>query len=136
MNEKTKIPPLPALDIDAVIHPDGLRMRHLGERRVVWALIHHLENMGFKLLKVDEWALGGTLPVDDGGRVLTVPSPRAAMEIIFNLDECHLHFAKEGGPNRWVFLVMGNDPEEVICDYTCAGGFDTVMATFDPASHV
>lgn len=65
-------------------------------------------------------AAGHTLLlVDDGGEEITVTTEKAAIEAITAVDQAHLYVTLPGGESTgWVFFVLGNDPDEVVCDYT------------------
>lgn len=41
-----------------------------------------------------------------------------AMALLNNLDEAYLNVVLPDGSNGWIRFVMGNDPEEVVCDHT------------------
>lgn len=61
--------------------------------------------------------------VDDREEQTKVKTESEAIETITGVDEAFLHVnrGKVGdlGPERgYVFFVLGNDPEEVACDYT------------------
>lgn len=91
----------PALDIDAYMAErfgQKNSPRNLLERRVVWNLLKHLEAAGWHVRSVH-----------DGEELTIVSTPKAAMELVFNLDDCRLHFSKV--PYRaahTVVLVLGN----------------------------
>jgi hypothetical protein len=113
------------LDIDRILGPVSARGKV--ERRIAYALIKGLGIAGFDLLGVY-----------DGDEYVKTSSVRAAMELIFNLDESFIYFRKPGnGMSRhYVFLVLGNgDGTEVITDYsytdTDPDGFDAFMKAFD-----
>lgn len=118
----------PALDHDAKmkkefghdVHPRG-RI----ERRIVWDLLHHLERSGFTIHSVH-----------DGDDELKVATKEQAMEEMFNLDDCHLFFVKEGAEGaRWLRLVFGNGyGEECISDYGMSpvAGWNEAMEAFKP----
>lgn len=89
----------PALDIDALLWKrEPMHARARLERRIVWNLLKHLEAAG--------WHVSG---VWDGEERTTVASPKEAMELVFNLDDSHLYFAKV--PYRrghTVVVILGN----------------------------
>ncbi len=101
-----------------------LSPRSRQERRVVWSLFLHLEARGWKVVEVE-----------DGYEETKVESSIDAMELIFNLDEARVRFANEAGANHVVFLVRGNEPFEVVADYTFSrkgtDDFEAVMDAFD-----
>jgi hypothetical protein len=58
------------------------------------------------------------LEVFDGEDTIRVKSEREAIEAITAVDDATLFVHKRGDDrNPWVRFVMGNDPEEVICDH-------------------
>lgn len=89
----------PALDIDAILFarepmPAPCRL----ERRIVWNLLQHLQAAGWHVRSVH-----------DGDELTIVSSQKEAMELVFNLDECRLHFSKV--PYRLahtVVVILGN----------------------------
>lgn len=53
--------------------------------------------------------------VDDGEELTSASTERSILELVFNLDQCHL-LTEDGS---WVWLVLGNpDPGDFIVDYT------------------
>lgn len=59
--------------------------------------------------------------VDDGGdEKVPVTTEPEAIDAIMAVDVSWLHVKRTDGrfDNGYVFFVLGNDPEEVICDHT------------------
>lgn len=63
--------------------------------------------------------------IENGEEEVYVHSEKEAMEAIFAVDECYVFLSKESWlplsalkPTQWVRFVLGNDPDEVVCDYT------------------
>jgi hypothetical protein len=57
--------------------------------------------------------------VNDGEETIHVKNETEAIEAITAVDCAHLYVQlPDGKTNGWVFFVLGNDPEEVVCDYT------------------
>lgn len=60
--------------------------------------------------------------VDNGEDVIKTPNETSMLAEIFAVDMCHAFFRREsegpGGALGYLFVVLGNDPEEVIADYT------------------
>ena len=117
---------IPDLDHDAMMLREfGNKVGPIGriERRVVAALCAHL-------------AIGGWKPceVNDGDERTPVEDAKSAMELIFNLDDAWLVFAK-GKHRHWVRFVMGNSGWDVINDWSFshgdADGFSKAMDAFD-----
>lgn len=55
--------------------------------------------------------------VDDREEITPVSTETTAIEAVTAVDEAFLHVTR-GDDTGYVFFVMGNDPEEVICDHT------------------
>jgi len=93
------------------------------ERRVVAALCAHLAIDGWKPVEVN-----------DGDERTSVRGVKSAMELIFNLDDAWLVFAKDQN-RHWVRFVMGNSGWDVISDWSFsredADGFNKAMDAFD-----
>lgn len=53
----------------------------------------------------------------DGEESTPVTSYPQAVDDIMSVDQAHLYVKKDGAEG-WVFFVLGNDPDEVINDYT------------------
>jgi hypothetical protein len=117
---------VPALDIDALmLNKYGRKLTANGvlERRIVANLIAHLEEAGFKVSSLF-----------DSEEETPVADMKAAMELIFNLDEAWLRFANKNGGTHTVFLVLGNG-EYIISDWNFyrddGDGFNKAMEAFD-----
>jgi hypothetical protein len=67
-----------------------------------------------RALVADGWRLDR---VEFGDEPEPVRNETEAMAIITNLDDAFLVVTR-GEESGWVRFVMGNDPEEVVCDYT------------------
>lgn len=64
-------------------------------------------------------AAGWTEPsVWDGEEETRVTTEAQAADIVMSVDQAHLHVKGPLGSQGWVFFVLGNDPDEVICDHT------------------
>jgi hypothetical protein len=101
----------PRLDIDTVLYGPEQQMgeRQRTERQVVWDLFNVLAVAGFEVHKVDD----GEATTKVNGNI------KVAMELIFNLDDCHVYFKGQGiGHYPWIRLVMGNDGWDVVSDYS------------------
>ena len=58
------------------------------------------------------------LEVFDGEETVPVKTETEAIDAIMAVDDATLFVrTTEGDYNPWVRFVMGNDPEEVVCDY-------------------
>jgi hypothetical protein len=89
------------------------------ERDIVRATIEEAEKQGWTLYRVS-----------NGEEVVTPKSHEEALEAAFACDEAHLHFGTTDGQEAWVFIVLGNDGWDVICDYTLS--LNAVIDALDP----
>lgn len=131
----------PALDHDAMMAKRfGTVVGGSGkvERRIVWNLMSLLQANGFR-----------PTGVFDGDDFTEVADAKAAMELIFNLDEASVRFApsyatdlEHDEENRFfdprehgVLLVLGNGVD-CICDWNYTegdeDGFNRTMDAFNP----
>jgi hypothetical protein len=83
-------------------HDFGVKHRARIECRIVNRLLKDAKEAGYTL----------TIAEYEGEKT---PDLKAAL---FNLDEAHLLFAKNGQRCGWVFLVFGNSGYDLISDYT------------------
>lgn len=125
MTKNITIIQAPALDHDAMmlkkwnqkVSPNGKL-----ERRIVANLIAHMEANG--------WKVQG---VHDGDDFTECADMKAAMELIFDLDDAGLYFEKDDAEHR-VLLVLGNGID-IITDWGYtegdADGFNAAMKEFD-----
>jgi hypothetical protein len=93
-----------------------LNPKQVQERRIIWNLLKHIQAAGFVLVSL--W---------DGEEEQDVHNdPQTAMELIYNLDDSHLHCMPAGGnPEKdchYLWFVMGNSPDEVLADYSYTEG--------------
>lgn len=57
--------------------------------------------------------------VANGDEDIAVSTENEAIEEVMSVDEAVLYFKNaEGANNGYIYFVLGNDPEEVACDYT------------------
>lgn len=103
------------------------------ERRIVANLIHHLEQRGFQVHRLN-----------DGESIQRVKDMKEAMELIFNLDEASLRFipvacaalskAEQDRREHGVLLVLGNGID-IISDWNYTegdpDGFHKAMDAFN-----
>lgn len=112
----------PALDHDAMMAQRfGVKLNAdmRLERRIVWNLLLHLQANGFALHSLF-----------DGEENIPVTDPKAAMELIFNLDEAVVHVARD----RRIYtiaLIMGNGIDIISDHSTASANFDAMMDRFD-----
>jgi hypothetical protein len=122
---------VPALDIDKVLYKETGGIPHQcgqTERRIVFGLCQRMLANGFKIYNVDD---GEELTV-----LLNESDPvKAAMELIFNLDEASLRFVPVNSTNPeqdWhgVYLILGENTD-IIADWNYdkddPDGFDKLM---------
>jgi hypothetical protein len=125
---------VPALDIDnrtGAAEASGENLARLRlERRIVAALLAHLSRKGWDCVMAYDGEEEYTFSPSEGNL------RKAAMEIVFNLDDCFLHFAPDGKkkPRHWVRVVLGNGID-CISDWSYtegdADGFNAAMDAFD-----
>lgn len=97
--------PLPPLDIDKILGRPAPRRRL--EQRIAWRLFQDLAAAGFPVVSVD-----------DGDEVQLVADAKAAMELLFNLDDAWVNFKGR----RAVRFVFGNSGDDCISDWRYATG--------------
>ena len=73
-------------------------------------LIRHL----IRVMDLNGWKIDY---IDDGGENIKVSTELQALETVFSVDTCHIRFKKEN-LSHWVFIVLGNDGWDAICDYS------------------
>lgn len=120
----------PQLQINKVLYHDRSMAAHVRlEQRIVWNLLLTLEEKGFT-----------SHYVDDGDEQTPATSKKAAMELLFNLDDAYLFLRHKDGDKDtrgmhrtvWIRLVFGNGVD-VVSDYNASNwkGFENVMDKFD-----
>lgn len=144
MTTKTRIVPhveVPELDHDAMMSRKfGTKVGPRGrlERRIVAALVQHLDKAGFRPSHV--W---------DGDTCTEVHDTKSVMELVFNLDEVSVRFIAKGKPvpkpdeedrnqfaedERGVLLMLGEGCD-IVADWNYdvgdRDGFNKAMKSFD-----
>lgn len=118
----------PSLKINKVLYKDSTMPVHVRvEQRIVWNLLLGLEKNGFT-----------PHSVHDGDELTLARSKKAAMELLFNLDEATLYLKHNKSiESVWIRFVFGNELE-VISDWNAVNyhGFDKVMDKFNPEVYV
>lgn len=121
---------VPELDHDAMmlreynvkVSPNG-RL----ERRVVANLIAHLAARGFSIVGVHDYE-----------ELAPATDTKAAMELIFNLDECNLHFRDAAGEEECLVLVLGNGCD-IVSDWFFsdedANGWNAAVESFNAEAY-
>ena len=82
------------------------------DHAAIWKFISTLKKRGWNAIKITDPELV----------VVTGDSPKAIADLIANnYDEAVLHFSNKGiqrGRTQWAYFVLGNSPEEVVCNYS------------------
>ena len=82
------------------------------DHAAIWKFISALKKGGWKAIKITEPEFV----------VVGCDSPKGIADLIANnYDEAVLHFSNEkiqNGRMQWAYFVLGNSPEEVVCDYS------------------
>lgn len=82
------------------------------DHAAIWKFISALKKGGWKAIKI----------TDPEFVVVTGDSPKAIADLIASsYDEAVLWFSNkeiENGRMQWVYFVLGNSPEEVVCNYS------------------
>lgn len=111
-----------------ILQPPPINGGTDGERRVVWNLLHYLEEKGFKVISV-----GG------GEERTKISDLKIAMEVIFSVDMSWVYVCK-GTTYYCIVIALGNSPEEVICDHSSppndSEGFLVAMDAFNAEEYV
>lgn len=82
---------------------------------VVKSFLKRLKTAGFKFTSVDY-----------GEDSVAVRSVKSAVDEICAVDYCVLRLENRYGDQRWVSLLLGNGPHEIVCDYAVDKGIDYV----------
>lgn len=80
------------------------------ERKIVATLIAFLATRGFRIAGVHDYE-----------SLTRVRSAKAAMELVFNLDNCNLHFKDAKGEEECMCLVLGNG-HDIVSDWFYSDG--------------
>jgi len=81
----------------------------------VRTLIHHFQNHDFRVLSVND----GEEDVPIVSNPYSLAERKEATEIITSVDESYLRVAK-GEQTAIIFIVLGNEPDELVADYGCS----------------
>lgn len=69
--------------------------------------------------------------VDDGEGVVRKMDGTEAIAAICGVDESHLYVKTTEGKEGWLFIVLGNEPEETVCDYLVYPVIETAVEKFE-----
>lgn len=84
-------------------------------------LIMALIDAGFTMVSADNG--------EDELKVVSTTTIDALIEALYACDESHLNVIDPAGNEQWLYLVYGNDPGELVCDYSMpAEGTDYIEA--------
>ncbi len=89
---------------------------------VVKNLLTKLDKAGFKILAVDD---GG-----DEDEVHHNPTMEEAVAAVTSVDESHITAKAPDGKNVWLYIVLGNSPDETVSDYTVHAELEPVIDAF------
>lgn len=104
--------PVPALKIDKVLFADrAMPNRCRLERKALWSILGDMADKGWTAYRTN-----------DGERIEAHTDPESVMEVCFNLDEVRVGFRNEAGDKHNIFLVFGNSPNEIVCDWGFTDG--------------
>lgn len=127
----------PDLEIDKVLYKSHPMLeRTKNERKVVYALLSQLVAAGFNIVDVDDGEDLTQITRGMGDQI------KAAMEVLFNLDDCAMYVVKEGYKQHYIRFVFGNadDGSEVVADFGYTegdpDGFQKLMDEFEPEKYV
>jgi hypothetical protein len=68
--------------------------------------------------------------VDNGNGWVTTKTINGAVNEATACDEAQLSFVDPEGKRLWVLMVLGNEPEELICDYTVNDTLERTWETY------
>lgn len=126
----------PALKIDAVLYKgQPLPHRQQIEHRLIWNMFQFLAQNGWIVCRLNDGEDTHNLSGDTQTRI------KAAMEMVFNLDECSILFQLQGSKKtHWVSILLGNDGWDAIADHSYSANdtdnFRAVMEDFDCESFI
>jgi hypothetical protein len=92
-------------------------------RPVIGSLLKKLQDFGFTLVSVED---GGERHQLTGTNRDQRQQAKAA---ICAVDESHLYVDTSEGARKWLFIVLGNEPEETVNDHS-GSGLDDVLEEF------
>ncbi len=90
---------------------------------VIGSLLKKLQDHGFTLVSVDD--LGETVELSGTDR----DKRQQAKALITAVEESVLYVDTVDSVRKWIHIVLGNEPEETVCDHS-AIGLDEVLEEF------
>lgn len=83
-----------------------IEMKPSNDREAITLILEGLSEKNIKPVRV--W---------DGDEMTVVSTVEEAVEAVTAVDEASVHVAMASGEESFIWFVLGNDPEEVACDY-------------------
>ena len=86
-------------------------MKPSNDFEAVTIILNRMLAAGFTPVEVadDSWNTNERTPVS---------TPTEALEMVMAVDDAYVFFSTPDGGRGYIWFVLGNDPEEVVCDYT------------------
>lgn len=101
-------------------------MTRLDWSKPVTSLVHKLQKAGLKIAAVNDG--GETIKINVDKQL---EARKKAVEAITSVDTSTLFLDIPGGGQARVFVVLGNDPDEIVADWAYRG--DTIGVRLDSA---
>lgn len=86
-------------------------MKPSNDREAVTLILDGLVEKGWSVIEVAD----DTYNTNEREEVSTVAE---AVDLVMGVDEAYVFLQKSPKRIQYIFFVLGNDPEEVACDYT------------------
>lgn len=85
-------------------------MKPSNDREAIALILYGLEQRGCKVTEVaqDTWEPDDLTPVT---------SVSEAVDLVMEVDEATVYVDRPDGGGSFIYFVLGNEPEEVACDY-------------------
>ena len=86
-------------------------MKPSNDQEAIFLILKGLTDKGYVLTEVadDTW---------NPDERVTAETVDEAVEAVTAVDEAVVYLGTPAGEGGWIFFVLGNDPEEVACNYT------------------
>jgi hypothetical protein len=85
---------------------------------IALSLLRHLASAGF-----------APVSTDNGDGEVATPTPEAMAAEATACDDAHCYLVKDGRC-VWLWLVLGNSPSELACDFTATDEFDAAITAW------